>query len=823
VSEVQVDLDRIAEITSRLDLRLPNREAVESVIFALSQHYDVEGRPAPFEAVVDSATGVGKTYVLAGLIEYLAGAGLSRNFAVIAPGRTILDKTVANFTEGDPRSLLGPMETRPKVVTADNFATPDMRAAMDDDAVVKLYAFSVQSLLKPTSNVGRRTRKFQEGLGAAFYEHLAGLGDLVVFANEHHTYYGPGFSDAIRALRPYALVGLTATPHPKTPEDQIVYRYPLAAAIADRWVKTPVIVGRRDDRHDALTKITDGLILLKAKARWADSWSAENQVARVNPVMLVVAQTIADAEEYGDILRSEEVDGGEWAERVLVVTSKEPDAALAALATVEAPDSPIRVVISVGMLKEGWDVKNVYVIVSARASVSAILTEQTLGRGLRLPWGAYTGIEMLDTLEVLAHERYEELLKRSNVLNEQFIDHRTRALLRRNSAGEQVAVIETTPVEVPVFEPLPGAPTSATDGATGTGGGDLVLSSLEDRVSRVGVEDTDKVEHAYQPASDMPVIELPRLVMTSVESPFSLADITDHEAFRRLGEQIGTDPDANLRRMRMSARVVMGGDGVRRTELVPATASDAVASQASLFPLEGCKSRLFDAVLSSPAVSARRSERTAAQPLIEAFVGGLGANAAELLSAYGERAAARLVGLVTIEQRRFSAQPRYDEVVELIPLSAPRRSARRVSLDRIGRFAKSEAYNSWSKSLYEVNWFDSEPERAVANMAEDAQEIRCWARLNRGDLPILWTSDGRTYHADLVVVEKGGTHWVVEVKSDKDAQSEEVVGKRQAARRWANHVNASDQVTVPWGYLLVTETDIRQASGSWAALKGLGS
>jgi len=41
------------------------------------------------------------------------------------------------------------------------------------------------------------------------------------------------------------------------------------------------------------------------------------------------------------------------------------------------------------MLKEGWDVKNVYVIVSLRASVSEILTEQTLGRGLRLPFGAY--------------------------------------------------------------------------------------------------------------------------------------------------------------------------------------------------------------------------------------------------------------------------------------------------------------------------------------------------------------------------------------------------------------------------------------------------
>ena len=63
------------------------------------------------------------------------------------------------------------------------------------------------------------------------------------------------------------------------------------------------------------------------------------------------------------------------------------------------------------MLKEGWDVRNVYVIASMRSSVSEILTEQTLGRGMRLPFGAYTGIEILDTLEVVAHERYEELLE----------------------------------------------------------------------------------------------------------------------------------------------------------------------------------------------------------------------------------------------------------------------------------------------------------------------------------------------------------------------------------------------------------------------------
>jgi hypothetical protein len=50
------------------------------------------------------------------------------------------------------------------------------------------------------------------------------------------------------------------------------------------------------------------------------------------------------------------------------------------LHAVEDPDSPVRVIVSVAMLKESWDVKSVYVICSLRASVSEILTEQTLGR-----------------------------------------------------------------------------------------------------------------------------------------------------------------------------------------------------------------------------------------------------------------------------------------------------------------------------------------------------------------------------------------------------------------------------------------------------------
>src|SRR5690606_5393085 len=124
----------------------------------------------------------------------------------------------------------------------------------------------VQSLTNPSTKLGRRTHEFREGLGEAFYEKLAAEPDLIVFADEHHTYFGPAFSRAIRDLHPYALIGLTATPHAKTPDEQIIYRYPLAAAIADRYVKTPVIVGRRDDRDDARTKLADGARLLEFKS-----------------------------------------------------------------------------------------------------------------------------------------------------------------------------------------------------------------------------------------------------------------------------------------------------------------------------------------------------------------------------------------------------------------------------------------------------------------------------------------------------------------------------------------------------------------------------
>src|SRR5262249_5020666 len=171
----------------------------------------------------DRETGVGNTYILASAIDYFAALG-TRNFAVITPGRAILEKTEANFTPGHKKSLLAGMATRPVVITSENFSSPAMRAAMDDPDQVKLFIFTVQALTKPSTNGGRKTHKFHEGLGKASYDHLDAQDDLIAFADEHHCYYGKAFSAAVRDLTPRALIGLTATPHKKTPEDQIIYR-----------------------------------------------------------------------------------------------------------------------------------------------------------------------------------------------------------------------------------------------------------------------------------------------------------------------------------------------------------------------------------------------------------------------------------------------------------------------------------------------------------------------------------------------------------------------------------------------------------------------
>lgn len=815
MSENAIDFDLIDDVASQLDLRAPNHEALKSIAYAVHSHY-ATGKDAPFEGVADVATGVGKTYVMAAAIEYFAALG-HKHFAIIAPGSTILNKTIRNFTKGDPKSLLPGMSVALEVITAETFDSPAVAHAMENPDACKLYIFTVQSLTKPTTKQGRRTHDFRESLGDGFYSKLAEESDLIIFADEHHTYYGPAFSEAVRGLHPYALIGLTATPHKKTPTEQIIFRYPLAAAIADRYVKTPVVVGRRDDRTDDKTKLSDGAHLLELKRRAVEQYATENGIEPVNPVMLVIAQTIKEAEEYAAILESPAFMDGRYIGRVLTVHSDQTEEALAELDKIERAESPYSIIVSVGMLKEGWDVKNVYVIASMRASVSEILTEQTLGRGLRLPFGSYTGIEMLDTLEVVAHESYQTLLRRADALKEQLVDYRTLQARDEAGVGSTTITVPVTPVITVAGAETPSGSQSSRLGlppveeAQQPGG--ITIAAFDDRSAAIG-DQVEKLETVVEARSDLPDVAVPVIQMTPVKGQFSL-DVIDPELFRALGVQHAADPDALLLRTVISAEVE-GGDH-RRVKMVTRTAEDKVTGATVNVPLAESVEAVRRELKASEEVPARKAEAVLLDRLLDAYVAGLGDKAEEVLSGFRHRAIATFRKVLREAQRDLEAKPEYGELVRLAPLKRNRVSRPETSKHLAGIFRRGVGYEGWKKSYFPQVWFDSEPEFRFARVVDDADDVAFWVRLVRDDIPIMWTSAGNHYNPDFLVLLKDGTRVLAEVKADRMVKVDEVREKKTAAKRWTRKVSA--EAEGEWEYLLVTPDDIKLSKGSWPALR----
>jgi len=97
-----------------------------------------------------------------------------------------------------------------------------------------------------------------------------------------------------------------------------------------------------------------------------------------------------------------------------MLTGSEGDDIVKQLLTVENPANPVEIVIHVNMLKEGWDVTNLYTIVPLRAANSRTLVEQSIGRGLRLPFGKRVGVPAVDRLTIVSHDRFQEIIDHAN-------------------------------------------------------------------------------------------------------------------------------------------------------------------------------------------------------------------------------------------------------------------------------------------------------------------------------------------------------------------------------------------------------------------------
>lgn len=133
----------------------------------------------------------------------------------------------------------------------------------------------------------------------------------------------------------------------------------------------------------------------------------------VKPFMLVIARDTTHAAALSKLLSTELFDG-RYAGKVIQVDSgttsgAEGDEIVQRLLAVESYDEATEIVIHVNMLKEGWGVTNLYTIVPLRAANARTLIEQSIGRGLRLPYGRKTGVEVGDRLNIIAHNRFQEV------------------------------------------------------------------------------------------------------------------------------------------------------------------------------------------------------------------------------------------------------------------------------------------------------------------------------------------------------------------------------------------------------------------------------
>lgn len=149
-----------------------------------------------------------------------------------------------------------------------------------------------------------------------------------------------------------------------------------------------------------------------------ETYARENSRDIVKPFVLVIARDTTHAKQLLDLIQSDSFFEGVYKDKVIQVDSSrsgaEEEEMITRLLKVEHTNEPTEIVIHVNMLKEGWDVTNLYTIVPLRAANARILIEQSIGRGLRLPYGKRTGVTAVDRLNIVAHDKFQEIVDEAN-------------------------------------------------------------------------------------------------------------------------------------------------------------------------------------------------------------------------------------------------------------------------------------------------------------------------------------------------------------------------------------------------------------------------
>ena len=472
---LQEALDIVAQLSGDLSLSKVPANEEEALVFLKSELDKVKNSfttctsfQRDFPSVAFSiATGVGKTRLMGACVAYLYLQKGIKNFFILAPNLTIYDKLIEDF--GNPayhkyvfNGISEFVHNRPVIITGDNY---NQQGNLFNEGEIRINIFNISKFnsdnkgqKKDGVSLAPKIKRLSEYLGQSYWEYLSGIKDLVILMDEAHRYHADASKNAINELKPILGLELTATPfdEKQKPFQNVVYEYSLAQALAEgKYVKNPAIATRKNFKRGDLSekeleiiKLEDAISVHQDTKTELELYSKNNGVKLVKPFILVVCKDINHAKEVYDLINSSDFYEGDYKGKVLQIDSstKKEEEIEKQFLSLESSDNEIEIVIHVNMLKEGWDVTNLYTIVPLRAANAAILIEQTIGRGLRLPFdGKRTGVDSIDKLTVIAHDNFEAVLAAAkdpnSVLNKMsFIE------IPEENLGTKTEVVTSKPV-----------------------------------------------------------------------------------------------------------------------------------------------------------------------------------------------------------------------------------------------------------------------------------------------------------------------------------------------------------------------------------------
>lgn len=852
-------LDRVSEIVP------PRKEADLAAALEIirSEYPTVTDFERGFPSLCFAlATGVGKTRLMGAFISYLHLAHGINNFFVLAPNLTIYNKLIEDFSNRNhPKYVFkGIAEFAaypPDIITGDNYESK-AGTLFDILTPVKINIFNISKINSEVrGGKAPRIKRLSEYIGESYFDYLAGLKDLVLLMDESHRYRASAGIRAINELKPIIGLELTATPFVETAKGpvqfkNVIYDYPLARAMADGFVKEPAVVTQKNfnprdfspERIEEI-KLEDGVRLHESVKVDLETYARQTSQKIVKPFMLVIARDTTHAGQLLALIQSDKFFEGRYREKVIQVdsskTGAEEEEMIQRLLAVESTDEPTEIVIHVNMLKEGWDVTNLYTIVPLRAANARILIEQSIGRGLRLPYGKKTGVVPVDRLNIVAHDRFQEIIDEANrpdsvIRMQQVILDPEKDFKKKVTVVTQSSIEQKLGLAAPTVTPvLPGAQPAPQPEPVFT-------STVEQRVAQIAYKVIQEHEHLPSSANLM-TREVSEYIVKRVE-----AELTPEQMEL---EGVVEKPNVAAIVAKTAEIVVQQSIDIPRILVVPKgevtlgyhpftldtktinyqpVSRDLLiqhlrtSQQDTLSALGGIERemRLEDylvrALIDFDDISYDAHADLLydlAGQIVRHLLSYLSEDEARNVLQYYQRQLAEFIH-AQMQAHQWETPVDYEVVVSK-GFSALKPSAFTAAADGVRHYRETVddkskigqmVFGGFQRCLYPMQKFDSDTERRFAVLLEKESDtsIQKWFKPAKGQFQIFYKCgrDHLEYQPDFVV-ETNDRIYMVETKARNEMESAEVQAKKTSAVKWcglaSDHANGNGGK--PWQYLLV--------------------